>query len=172
MAQGWGAAESSWHWNVTLVASVAANSKCAVATPLGSDGFEVIERTGGAVSTVQGNEATSLAPSVLTAFTWKVCDPSARAEYDCGLEHNEKPSPSSWHWKVAIVSGGSMWNVKLAVLWLDGFEGPESMTGWGGAAAVAGRVSGTATRPAASVAAKRRTQLTGRQQPDGARRTP
>ena len=133
---------------------------------------EVVGTGGGVVSIVQGNEATALAPSGLTAFTWKVCDPSARAEYDCGLEHDVKSSPSSLHWKVAVASGGSMWNVKLAVLWLDGFEGPESMTGWGGAAAVAGRVSGTATRPAASVAAKRRTQLTGRQQPDGARRTP
>jgi hypothetical protein len=69
---------------------------------LGLLGAAVTVVSGAAVSTVQVKVAglASVLPAGSVARTLKVCEPSARPVYGCGLVQAEKPPPSSWQAKV------------------------------------------------------------------------
>jgi hypothetical protein len=66
--------------------------------PLGSGGSGVVAGRSTTKDRVAGVGSVFPAPSVArTATVWL---PSARFEYDLGLEQDENAPPSSWHWKV------------------------------------------------------------------------
>jgi hypothetical protein len=68
-------------------------------------GCDVIEVSGGAVSTVHVQVAgVRSGPAALTALTEKVCVPSATAPSVSGEEHAEYDAASSLHWNVAVGS--------------------------------------------------------------------
>jgi hypothetical protein len=69
-------APSSAHWNVAPASEL--KEKLALAEVVVPVGPAVIVTLGGVVSIVQLRLAAGPVPAVLVAFTWNVCDPSAR----------------------------------------------------------------------------------------------
>ena len=106
---------------------------------VGLFGCAVIVTVGLSVSTDQVKLAGFDVPALgSTASTSKVCEPSGKAEYDCGLGHEANAAPSNEHWNVADESE----SVKLndADVWFVGLPGPDVIIGAGG--------GGTPTRQA------------------------
>jgi hypothetical protein len=110
---------SSAHWKLAPASEV--NEKLAFAEFVGFVGDEAIVTAGATVSIVQVKLAAALAlPAASVAFTWKVCEPSARPEYAFGLVQLAKAPPSSEQVKVAPASDVKL---KLGAAELLGFVG-------------------------------------------------
>jgi hypothetical protein len=109
--------ESSWHSNVEPV-FVAVKEKLGLAELLGDAGADVIVVSGGVESIVQVKDAGvgSTFPAASTAATLNVCGPAASPVYGCGLVQVAAAAVSSWHWKVAPLSGDVKANEALVEL--------------------------------------------------------
>ena len=115
------------------VVSVSVNEKLALDELDGLLGCDVIVGAGGAtVSIVHVYEVAALTlPAASFASTEKVCEPSARVVYACGLVHATKLPVSSLHRKLTPVSVSL--KLKLAFELFDGFDGFDVIVGAGGA---------------------------------------
>jgi 2C-methyl-D-erythritol 2,4-cyclodiphosphate synthase len=119
LAQLANAPPSIAHWKVAPASEV--KLKLAFALLLGFVGEELIVAVGACVSIVQVElAAVPVFPAASVALTWKVCEPSASAEYAFGLEQLANAPPSSAHWNVAPASEVKL---KLAFALLLGFVG-------------------------------------------------
>ena len=117
-------APSRSHSNVDGV-SVEPRPNVGVGSELGSAGVERKEVFGAVRSTVQVCAAGvgSRLPAASSARTSKVCAPSVRPVYGCGLEQSAKAPPSSRHSKPGPASEAR--NEKLAFAEFDATGGAE-----------------------------------------------
>src|SRR5919204_1919457 len=115
-------------------ACVSLKEKLAVVWVVGLGGDDVIVGAGGAtVSIVQVKEAGVLVfPSESCASTWKVCEPSASAEYVFGLVQAANAAPSRLQRKPTPARSSLKENV--ALVWLVGSLGCAVIVGAGGGA--------------------------------------